>query len=261
MSDDTKLDKDGIVYEKGWDGKYHPKEGFFGVERDVDFFNNPKTQSDFLGNPVEETNFWEGSVKSSDGKNLYRRANKTSSSSSSSSEGEMFIVVAVLVSTLISIVFIATPIIAPILLATTESARKRNDLAESKKWKGWATLTSILAIFVVLGIAGIIGVIGFLWVYGTLSQPYSSSIVPTSIFIFATVAAVIAFILSLITGIAPTAIVFLQNKEAQLLELGKATNAATTRKLNWAIGIVAVGTVIMAIGGIIILMIFQTFLK
>ncbi len=70
---DTLIDKDGIVYEKGWDGQYHPRQGLFGPVRDTDWFGQPRVKCDWFGNPEEARDWLGGPVRSSDGETLYRR--------------------------------------------------------------------------------------------------------------------------------------------------------------------------------------------
>lgn len=81
MSDeDTLIDKDGVVYEKGWFGEYHPKVGWLGVERDTTWLGQPNAKQNWLGQP-EEARGWLGMpIRSADGKVLYRRAEAKSGS-------------------------------------------------------------------------------------------------------------------------------------------------------------------------------------
>lgn len=67
---DSLIDKDGIVHEKGWDGQYHPKQGLFGPERDTGWTGQPNVQRDWLGRPVHSIG----------GEPLYRRAGSSDSS-------------------------------------------------------------------------------------------------------------------------------------------------------------------------------------
>jgi len=110
MSDDSLIDKDGVVHEKGWDGQYHPKQGFFGPERDTDWTGQPKVERDWLGRPKEETDWLGRSVQSRDGETLYRRSGSSGGSSnsdwSSDVAGALLGVVLIIVFTLLTFALI-----------------------------------------------------------------------------------------------------------------------------------------------------------
>ena len=252
--DDSLIDEEGIVHERGMGGQYHPKPGVFGPQRDTDWRGQPNVERDLLGRPQEERDWLGRPAQSTGGTTLYRRSDRGSSDRGSSSSGGEAIIyvilaVAVLAIGLISLAIVITPIIAPILLATTESARRRGDSIEVKKWQFWAVAASLMGAMVVFGIAGLLGVSVFTFVMSGLSQAIHSSILRIPIFIFTTEVSFIVFMLSLITGMAPTAVVFLRYKELQLRDLGKAVEATTIRRLNWILGIAVVGTVSMVVGG------------
>jgi hypothetical protein len=69
---DRAVDSEGHVYEKGWDGQYHQKEGIFGPERDLGIFGTPKVERDIFGNPKVERDWLGNERTSSSGEKLYR---------------------------------------------------------------------------------------------------------------------------------------------------------------------------------------------
>lgn len=71
--DDTLVDRDGVVHEKGWSGQYRPKQGFFGPVRDTTWTGQPNVERDWLGRPQEERDWLGRPVRSSDDHTLYRR--------------------------------------------------------------------------------------------------------------------------------------------------------------------------------------------
>lgn len=256
---DSLIDKDGIVHEKGWDGQYHPKQGLFGPERDTSWTGQPNVERDWLGRPQEERDWLGRPVQSRSGDTLYRRPESGGSGSTSSASGAEAILaliaaVAILAIGLIGVVIAATPIIAPILLATTEGARKRGNLAEVKKWESWGVLACLMAVLVVFGIASMIG-LGIFSGVAEFAQNTNSSILTGLIYLLAIAIGLVSFALSFITGISPTAVVYLRNKEAQLRTSGKPVTATRVRRLNWAIGITAVGTVALTVTGFVIVII------
>jgi len=72
-SNDSLIDKDGNVHEKGWDGQYHPKQGMFGPERDVSFPRQPNVERDLLRNPVEARDPLSNPIRSTSGDSLFHR--------------------------------------------------------------------------------------------------------------------------------------------------------------------------------------------
>jgi hypothetical protein len=252
---DSLVDKDGVVHEKGWDGQYHPKQGLFGSERDTNWTGQANVERDWLGNPKEERDWLGRPTQSAGGETLYRRSGSGSGGSSSTSGGEallyVILAVAMLAVGLIGIAIAATPILAPIFLTTTENARKNGNMAEFKKWQSWGVLASLAAILVVLGIAGMIA-LGFFSGIARFAQNTDSSIILDGfIYLLAIAVGLITFVLSFVTGISPTAVVYLRNKEKQLRILGKELTATRIRRLNWAIGIIAIGTVAVTVIGIV----------
>lgn len=256
MSDDKMTDKDGVVYEKGWDGKYHPKEGFFGVEQDVDFFGNAKTQTDFLGNPVEETNFWEGSVKSSDGKQLYRPASSTAGTTSGENALAAILGIVVIAMGLMVAGFLITPILAPILLGFMQSARKKGDWATVKNLEIFSVIASIIAILVVLGIAGAIGVA---LASGIVQLAQANNYMSGFIYLLAGIVGLIVFGLSFVTGISPTAILYLNSKEMQLIAASNIAKASQVKQINSVIRVVAISTVVLVFISVCIAIIVGVF--
>lgn len=53
--------------------------------------------------------------------------------------------------------------------------------------------------------------------------------------------------LSLVTGVSPTAIVYLRHKEVRLRALGKTAAASRIRCANWLIGVIAATTVLLTV--------------
>lgn len=250
---DSLVDKDGVVHEKGWDGQYHPNQGLFGSERDTNWTGQANVERDWLGNPKEERDWLGRPTQSAGGETLYRRSGG-SSGSSSTSGGEallyLILAVAMLAVGLIGIAIAATPILAPIFLTTTENARKNGNMAEFKKWQSWGVVASLMAILVVLGIASMIALGFFSGIAGFAQNTNSSIILDGFIYLLAIAVGLITFMLSFVTGISPTAVVYLRNKEKELRTLGKEVTATRIKRLNWAIGITAIGTVIITVTGI-----------
>lgn len=160
----------------------------------------------------------------------------------------------------IAIIILATPILAPIFLSSAENAKKRRDKSEYDKWNGYAAIASIVAILVVLGIASSIGMSTYSTVNNSITPlffraaPYGIS---TQIILLISVAvAFVVFVLSFITGIAPTAVVYLLQKENHLNKMGKITTARNIRYTNWAIVIITFGTIIMTVGGLVLYFLF-----
>lgn len=250
---DSLVDKDGVVHEKGWDGQYHPKQGLFGPERDTNWTGQANVERDWLGNPREERDWLGRPTQSASGKTLYRRSGGSSGGSSTSS-GEallyLILAVAMLAVGLIGIAIVATPILAPILLTTTENARKNGNMTEFKKWQLWGAVASLMAILVVLGIAGMIAFGFYSGITGFAQNTNSSIILDGFIYLLAITVGLITFVLLFVTGISPTAAVYLRNKEKELRTMGKEVTATRIRRLNWAICMTAIGTVIITIAGI-----------
>ena len=157
---DTLIDEKGVIYEKGFDGKYRPRQGFFGVETDTNWVGNPSVETNFLGNAIEETNWMGTPTKSSDGKTLYRRgnnytsirsssSNSSSSSSSSSGGGDGIFWLGVLyfgVQLLMGLIIIS-PLIIPFIIGGWMVKKKIN----SDKWnKALVASCFITPIFFIL---------------------------------------------------------------------------------------------------------------
>jgi hypothetical protein len=111
-----------------------------------------------------------------------------------------------------------------------------------------------VAILVVLGIAGIIGLVIFSAV-ASFAQNTTNQIIAGLIYVFAVGVALVTTVLLAITGIAPTAIVYLRQKETQLRASGKPTVATRFRQLAWGVGITAGGTVGLVVLGFGMLMV------
>jgi len=249
MSDDNMIDDDGNVYEKGWGGEYRPKQGLFGNEQDKDWLGKPNISRDFLGRPEEEKDFWGNSTTSSDGNKLYRRQNTSNNDNSSSSSGgglEIIFVILALAVALFGVTIAATPIIAPILLSTVEKERKKGNMAYVAKWESWGAIAGIVAILVVLSLAGAIGFTIASSIVG-LTQNSTSSILTSFLYVIATICGLISFVLAFITGISPTALIYLKNKEEHSLLKGDVTTAIRTKKIHSTIKMAAISTVILVI--------------
>ena len=159
----------------------------------------------------------------------------------------------------IGIIILATPILAPIFLSSAESARKRRDKSEFDKWNNYAVIASIVATLVVLGIASSIGISAFSTVDNSILHLFKiapSGLLAWLILFLSTILALAAFILSFITGIAPTAVVYLRQKENHLQKTGKIATAKNIRYTNWAIVLIAIGTVAISFSGFVIFVLF-----
>lgn len=249
MSDDNMIDEDGNVYEKGWGGEYRPKQGLFGNEQDKDWLGRPNVSQDFLGRPEEEKDFWGNSTTSSDGKKLYRRQSTSNNDNSSSSSGgglEILFAILALAVALIGVTIAATPIIAPILLFTVEKERKKGNMVYVSKWGSWGAIASVVAIFVVLSLAGTIGFTIATSIVG-LTQNSTSSILTSFLYVTATICGLVSFVLAFITGISPTALIYLKNKEEHSLLKGDFATATRAKKIHSTIKMAAISTVILTI--------------
>ncbi len=72
MPNDSLIDKDGVVHEKGWDGQYHPKQGVFGPQQDKNWLGQANVERDWAGNPKVERDWLGNPKQSSSGDTLYR---------------------------------------------------------------------------------------------------------------------------------------------------------------------------------------------
>ncbi len=238
MSDDndTLRDNDGYIYEKNLAGQYEKKWDFLGQD-----YARDRVELEYQ--TVERT---------IDGTALYRRRESPSSGSGSSSssglEGIISLIGAAILLLLLSLgtAIVVTPILAPILLVKMERAQKRGNLPKAKKWESWGIGAIVFAVPVVFGIALLIGFAMFAAI-GVLSQNTTSPILTGLIYLLAIAVGLVASALSFVTGISPTAIVYLRQKEEHLRTSGKSVTAKRIRQLNRAIGIVAAGTVALTV--------------
>lgn len=206
MSEDdgTLRDRDGNMYEKKFGGYYDKKW-------DVWSQDYSKDHSEIENQPVDHY---------SDGTPLFRPLKTvTRSSGSGSASGlelilGLILVVVILASGFIVLAILVSPIIAPMLLMNVECERRRGNLVEAKKWEPWGVISSLLAVMIVMGIACIIGLIFFSAVAGFGQNANTSfAIINLFIYILAFFMGFVAFFLMFITGISPTAIVYLRNRE------------------------------------------------
>lgn len=71
--DDTFIDSDGVVHERGWSGQYKPKSGVFSPERDINLWGQPNVEKDLFGSPREARGLFGQPIRSSSGSALYER--------------------------------------------------------------------------------------------------------------------------------------------------------------------------------------------
>ncbi|NUM47937.1 MAG: hypothetical protein HUU38_24795 [Anaerolineales bacterium] len=242
-NDDSMRDKDGYLYEKN-QGQYDKKWDFWSQDYARDKAETERQRSDYS---------WNGTP-------LYRPHQDTPSSSkpSSSAEGFLYLIIALIVIAMMLfwVIILATPILAPILQITSESALKRGDLPTFRKLKTWADIAGIIAALVVIGIAGLIGIEAFQLFYDSISKTLNvppHGLLPYIVLIPSIVFGLIVFALSSITGYSPTAIVFLRGKEVKVRATGKTTTAIAIRRLNWIIGLIAIGTLAITFGSVVLL--------
>lgn len=183
------------------------------------------------------------------------------SGSSSNAENVLigYLIGIALVLLFIGIVILVTPILAPIFMSSAENAKKRRDKSDFDKWNTYSVIAGIGALLVVFGIAGSISMSAFSTVNTSISHLFKT--VPTgllawSIILISMVFALATFVLLFITGIAPTAVVYLRHKESHLQKIGKITTAKRIRYTNWTIVLIALGTVALAFGGFVIFVLF-----
>lgn len=79
------VDEDGVVHEKGWGGQYSPKQGWFGPQKDTDFWGRPNVERGLFGDAQADKDWLGQTTKSNQGATLYRRSGGSSSRRSSSS--------------------------------------------------------------------------------------------------------------------------------------------------------------------------------
>jgi len=166
----------------------------------------------------------------------------------------------VLIIIFVGMTFFITPITAPIYLFSTERARKRGNINAFNEWSYRSKLASGGAVIIVLSIASFMGFNAFSIFFNSVSNALKISPSELSawfIRIPAIIVALTAFTLLFITGMSPTAMIFLGNRATRLREVGKIGSANTMRQFNWLIGIIAIGTVALAVVGFVIVMLFQ----
>jgi len=178
----------------------------------------------------------------------YAGKNTRSSDNRDSSSGgglEILFAIIAIASAVIGIAIVASPIIAPILLTKIETARKKGDFAYVKEWTSWGLTASVTAILVVLVTAGVIGFEIATLILG-LTASSTSSILTQFIYIVAIIVGIISFALLFITGISPTALIYLKNKESYLLSTGEIVKAKNLQQYSSVIKTTAISTVILA---------------
>lgn len=175
-----------------------------------------------------------------------------SSSSGSGGGLEILFAIIAIASAVIGIAIAASPIIAPILLTKIETARKKGDFGYVKEWTSWGLTASVTAILVVLVAGGAIGFEITTLILG-LTASSTSSILTQFIYIVAITTGIISFALLFITGISPTALIYLKNKESYLLSTGEVVKAQNLRQYSSMIKTTAISTVILAVAIFVII--------
>ncbi len=193
-------------------------------------------------------NGWTDSSSRGTSSSTSSTSSSTSRDDSSGSGGgglEIFFAIVAIAVALIGIAVIAAPIIAPILLNTVENARKKGDSTYVKKWESWSSIASLTALLVVLVAAGAIGFEIATSILG-LTASSTSSILSQLIYIVAIIAGIISFTLLFITGISPTALIYLKNKEMSLLSTGETAKTFRLQKYSSVIKTTVISTVVLA---------------
>lgn len=102
------VDDEGYVYEKGFDGQWHQKWGWFGPQKDTNWLGQPNVKRDLLGRPKEARGPFGGFVTDKTGKLLYEPSDSGSTTSygGDSSSGSADLEGLIALGILILIVFI-----------------------------------------------------------------------------------------------------------------------------------------------------------
>lgn len=153
-NDDTLIDKDGVVYEKGWFGQYYPKIGWLGPERDTTWTGQPNVKRNWLGLP-EEARDWLGMpVRSIDGKVLYRRAKSEVDSWGGGDAAEAALAFLLSIGLFILFLYIVSAVLALVVHILVAL------------FNGWRSLTkryprTMLIVHLLLGMGGVGGALRF----------------------------------------------------------------------------------------------------
>jgi hypothetical protein len=249
------MDTDGNIYEKNQAGQYEKKWDMLSQD-----YAKGHTEREYQ--PSEYA--WDGTP-------LYRRRDISSNSPGSalSLDGIIGLFVmglafwaiaivavlamgaAVLAVGVMGVAVLGAPVIAAIPWVKARNGLGRGNLEKAREWEAWGALASLIAGLVVLIIAAIIGIGVFIGV-ATFSKTTTLSIVVGLIYLSAVGTGWITFLLLFITGLSPTAILYLRYKESQLLTSSNIAAAMITRRLRQAIGAIGACTVGISLIGLVI---------
>ena len=234
--DGTLRDKDGYVYRERWPG--HPEPVW-----DTSAQAQKRDRVDLEAHPASRL---------PNGTPLYRplEPTPTSRAPSSTADIEGCVAIALFLALfavgLVGVVILATPLIAPVLMAETESARNRRDMEMVRARQPWAVAAAITAIPVVLLVAGAMAYALFSLFLG-FANSETPSLTRALLHLVALGSASVAFLLLSVTGLAPTTIVFLNHKESGFRQSGKRVHATLLRRLKWTIGLLAAATILVVL--------------
>lgn len=150
---DEKIDRDGNVYQRGWDGQYRPKQGVLGQVQDKNFFGEANVARGMFGNPKEAKGWFGSDIQTNDGRPLYemRNISERGGSGSSTGGGSIFWIVLIV----LGFAFIAIYLILKFIFLST----KKGLQAVSQGAIGKA-----LFHFLPLGLLAVLGLVGGLYV-------------------------------------------------------------------------------------------------
>jgi len=254
--DDTLVSRDGVVHEKGPDGQYRPRQGVFGPERDTTWTGRPNVERDWRGQPrTEQEGLFRRPVQARDGEPLYRRAGTGGSAGSSSYGGDgcLYLILAVVVFALgIGFAAVAaSPVIAPLLLATAAGARKRRDEPNYQRYARWGITASGWAAVAVILYSLAAGIALTQFLVENVLHSVSSTNEAAAYAVAGGGGLALAIVLGVVS-IAPTAIMYMRHREASFRATGQPERAAkSVARRRWllvaALFAVAVALVICAV--------------
>ena len=243
----TLRDKDGYVYEKKGNNWYERKWDFF---RQDYLRDNARLKNQPTFTTPDKVDLFEIQENTSEG-----------TSSSSSISGVAFLVLLFLILTLVitltRVIAALAPIVAPIVLTYTESMKKRGDIAKFNKMKSISAILSILALLVAGYFSARLGIGLFTYIVYQINN--ANLFVTVLIYLLAIILSPACSNLIFITGVSPTAIVYLRFKEAEYRKVENIILADRIRRLYLVIGGIAVTTISIVIFGSIVFFIFRAF--
>lgn len=182
--DDSLIDKNGIIYVRGWDGRYRQKNGIFGTERDVGILGGPRAEIGFMGDQLIARDSSGNPIYSNDGEQLYRRSGSRNPSAGDpisdllANSGEhgfavvfiLFLILSVILGTVLKFLIGAIAFIGPILFG---GWLYFSGWAKRSRWLKWLGASSwFVAGFIINAIMGNDAIAGEFGNYAWLAYVY-----------------------------------------------------------------------------------------